>query len=238
MNIAGAKILFTIPIFGGIKVSETIVSSWIVVAFLFVLIKIFTKRLQKIPVGKQALVEKFVLFIESLVKDNTGKSREIFVTFIGSLFLFSITCSLSSITGLRPPTADLSVTFGLALIVFSIIEMTKIKHNGIKAYFKNFFSPYAIMLPMNVISEVAIPISMSIRHFCNILVGCVFGSLINMFLAFLSTAVLGKIGACIPIFKIGLPAVLSLYFDLFGSFVQAFVFIILTMVFVGQASDD
>ena len=230
MEITGAKILFTIPILGGIKVSETIVNTWLVIVFLFVLIKIFTWRIEKIPNGKQALAEKFVLFIENLVKENTGKAENKFAAYVGTSFLLSIMCSLSSLVGLRPPTADLATTLSWAAIVFFIIQISKIRTLGIKGYLKSFLSPAIIMLPFNIIGEVAVPISMAIRHFCNIFVGCVIGSLIT----FLSTAVLGNLGVSVPIFKVGLPAVLSLYFDLFGSFIQAFVFIMLTMVFVGQ----
>ena len=235
MEITGAKILFTIPILGGIKVSETIVNTWIVMAFLFVLIKIFTWRIEKVPNGKQALAEKFILFIENLVKENTGKTKNKFAAYVGTSFLLSIMCSLSSLVGLRPPTADLATTLSWAAIVFFIIQISKIRTLGVKGYLKSFLSPAFIMLPFNIIGEVAVPISMAIRHFCNIFVGCVIGSLVGVFLTFLSTAVLGNLGVSVPIFKVGLPSILSLYFDLFGSFIQAFVFVMLTMVFVGQA---
>ena len=235
MEITGAKILFTIPVLGGIKVSETIVSTWLVIAFLFVLIKVFTWRIEKIPNGKQALAEKFVLFIENLVKENTGKTGDKFAAYIGTSFLLSIMCSLSSLVGLRPPTADLVTTLSWAAIVFFIIQISKIRVLGIKGYLKSFLSPAFIMLPFNIIGEISTPLSMAIRHFCNIFVGCVIGPLISMFFAFLSRLILGSFGAHVPILKVGLPAVLSLYFDLFSSFIQAFVFILLTMVFVGQA---
>ncbi|MGN1034310.1 MAG: F0F1 ATP synthase subunit A [Oscillospiraceae bacterium] len=237
MKITGAKILFTIPVLGGIKVSETIVNTWLVIMFLFVLIKVFTWRIERIPNGRQALAEKFVLSIENLVKENTGKAENKFTVYIGTFFLLSIMCSLSSLVGLRPPTADLATTFSWAAIVFLIIQISKIRTLGIKGYLKGFLSPAFIMLPFNIIGEVAVPISMAIRHFCNIFVGCVIGSLVGVFLTFLSTAILDNLGASVPIFKVGLPAVLSLYFDLFGSFIQAFVFIMLTMVFVGQAME-
>ena len=240
MEVSGARILFTIPVLGGIKVSETIVNSWIVIAFLFLLIKIFTHHIEKVPKAKQALAEKFVTMMYGMTETNVGKNGkhfDSFVAYIGTLLLFSMCNSLSGLTGLRPATADITTTLGWAAVTFIIITVVKIKTNRVSGYLKGFLQPIFVLLPINIIGEIAVPVSMALRHFCNILIGCVFGSLIGGFLEFLSGLVLGAFGVCVPMFKIGVPAVLSLYFDLFGSFIQAYVFITLTLAFVGQAKE-
>jgi len=111
---------------------------------------------------------------------------------------------------------------------FVMIQAAKIKSNGIGGYLKSFINP------LNIISEVSTPVSMSFRHFGNIAGGMIISSLIYFALTGLSTA----IGLAVPIFTVGIPAVLSLYFDLFSGFMQAFIFIMLTMCFIESASSE
>ena len=112
------------------------------------------------------------------------------------------------------------------------------KYNGIKNWLKGFTEPIVVMTPMNIVSEIAQPISMAFRHFGNVVGGNVLTALIYTALAGLSNLAFGWISAelaMLPIFQIGIPAFLSIYFDLFSGFVQAFVFSLLTMVYVGAA---
>lgn len=109
-----------------------------------------------------------------------------------------------------------------------MIEAAKIKADGIGGYLKGFINP------LNIISEVSTPVSMSFRHFGNIAGGMIITSLIYFALTGLSSA----IGLAVPIFTIGLPAVLSLYFDLFSGFMQAFIFIMLTMIYISSSSSE
>ena len=130
-------------------------------------------------------------------------------------------------------TGDYNVTLTWALMTFILIQGTKIKTNGIGGYFKSFLDPFFVMLPMNVVSEVSTPVSMSFRHFGNIAGGMIISSLLYFALTGVSTA----IGLSFPVFAIGIPAALSAYFDLFSGFMQAFIFIMLTMIYISTAAD-
>ena len=240
IEVNGPKIVFTIPIFGGINVTETVVNSWYIMAFIVIMSIYLTRGLRvKNPSKKQVVAEKLYLMIHNLVTDVMGKKFENFVPYIGALFTLSILGSLSSLLGMRPLTADLSTTLGWALITFMMVQITNIRTNGFLGYLKSFTQPVA--LPLNLISEVANPISMAFRHFGNVASGVVITSLVYSALAALSNFVLGFIPndfiKSIPIFQVGLPAILSIYFDLFTSFLQAYIISMLTMVFVSSAAE-
>lgn len=237
----GPKIVFEIPLFGGIPVSETIVNSWLVIIFIAVVCKILTSRMEKVLRGKQVVAEKIVLAIQGLVEQTMGKDKMRFAPYIGTLFMYSALCSLSSLVGLRPPTADLNTTLGWALVTFAMVQYNSVKSHGVKGYLKGFASPTPVMLPMNIVSEAVNPISMSFRHFGNIAAGTVITSLVYGGLATASAALIGWIPnafiSSIPILQLGVPAILSIYFDLFSGCLQAFIFCMLTMVFVANAID-
>ncbi len=242
VDIHGPKILFQIPVFGGINVSETIVNSWIVMAVIALICFILGRNLSvRNPSKRQLVAEKAVTLITDMVTGVMGEKNAGYAPYIGTLLLFSAFSSLSSLTGLRPPTADLATTFGWAIITFIMVQAVKIKHHGIGGYLKGFAEPIFVMTPLNLISEIATPISMGFRHFGNIASGLVITSLVYAALAGLSQLVLGWIPnefiASIPIFQAGLPALLSIYFDLFTSVLQAYIFSMLTMVFVSGAQE-
>lgn len=240
IDVQGPKILFEIPVLGGIKVSETIVNMWIVMAVITLICFFLGRNLKvKNPSKRQLVAEKAVTMLTNMVTGVMGKRNAHWTPYIGTLLLLSAFSSLSSLTGLRPPTADLNVTLGWALVTFVMIQATKIKYHGFCGWLKGFADPVVVMTPMNIISELATPISMSFRHFGNIAAGLVITSLIYGSLAALSSAVLGWIPVLrdIPLFQVGLPAFLSIYFDLFTSCLQAYIFCMLTMVFVSNAQE-
>ena len=129
------------------------------------------------------------------------------------------------IFGLRNPTSDVLVTGAWAIITFVLVMYTKFKTGGVKGFFKGFVEPLPFMLPFNIIGEIANPISQTLRHFANILAGSVIGGLIYFALGQIANG----LGA------IGLPAILSLYFDCFSAFIQAYIFCTLTMAYVSGA---
>ena len=139
--------------------------------------------------------------------------------------------------GIFPPTSDINVVAGWAVIVFVLITHYKLK-GGFLNYLKSFTEPVPVLTPFNVISEFATPVSMSFRHYGNVLSGSVISALVAAGLQAVSHALLswipGKIGE-FPLFQIGLPAILSLYFDIFSGCMQAFIFAMLTMIYVSGA---
>lgn len=232
---SGAKIIFVIPIFGGIPISETIVNSWIVMALLVGVSIYLTSNLKKRPKGAQVLVEKGVEILYGLVEDTMGKDKLYFAPYIGTLFLFSVCSNLMGLFALRPPTADLNTTAAWAIIMFGCIQVFSVKSKGLANRVKGFAEPIPVVLPLNLISEFSTPISVAFRHFGNIAAGLIITSLIYGALGGLTEMLFG--GLQIPVLAIGLPAVLSVYFDLFTGFMQAFIICMLTMVFITMAMD-
>ncbi len=230
VEIGGPKIAFSFDVFGvRINVTETIIISWAIVLGLTLLILFLTHDMKKKPEKKRQVIAEFLVeTVDNLVTSTMGEKFKSFSPYIAALFASSIFGSLVSLLGLRSVTADYSTTLTWALMTFVMIETAKIKHDGIGGYLKSFINP------LNIISEVSTPVSMSFRHFGNIAGGMIITSLVYFALTGLSTA----IGLAVPVFTVGVPAFLSLYFDLFSGFMQAFIFIMLTMCFIESASSD
>ncbi len=215
-----------------INLTETVVLEWIVVAVILGLACFLTRNLKVHGISKrQAVAEMAVEAITNLVRDTMGKRWLSFTPYIASVFCFSIFGSLISLFGVRAVTSDFSVLLTWAAATYVLITATKLKFGGIGGYLKGFAEPMPVMLPMNILSEIATPAAMALRHFGNIAGGGIIMTLVYYGLANLSHI----IGLDVAIFDVGIPAVLSLYFDLFSDFMQAFIFIMLTMVFVSNA---
>lgn len=234
MNIQGPEIYYTLP--GGIHITETIVNMWILMAVITAICAYLGYGLKDKPESRRQVIAEYIVSkLYTLVGETMGKKNLVFAPYIGTLITFSAFGSLSSLTGLRPITADLNVPLAWALVTFIMVQWFKIKTNGGVKYLKGFFEPTPIIAPLNIISEIANPISMAFRHFGNIASGVVITSLIYMALAGLSSLVLKFIP--VPIFQLGIPAFLSIYFDLFTGVLQAYIFCMLTMVFVAEATE-
>jgi F-type H+-transporting ATPase subunit a len=290
VDVTGAYIYFTLPIFGGIPITQTTISSLVVTVGLILAALYLGKDLKKRPDGKQVLVEKGVMMMHNMVIDTMGPHNAHWTPFIITIFVSSICGSLIGMTGfLRSTTADLSTVIVWAVMVSVIIWYNNIKNNGFVGWLKGFTEPVVVMTPMNIISEIAQPVSMAFRHFGNVAGGGVITSILYTALAGLSAAllnlissagwlmsaimlvlggwliflwknykklvalivgilsvVLGFFGALqtlgilsdVPIFQFGIPAVLSLYFDVFSGFVQALVFSLLTMVYIAGSCPE
>ena len=284
LDVTGAFIYFEIPIFGGIPITQTTVSFFLVTVLLCWACIYLGKGLKKRPDGKQVLVEKGVMMLQNMVIETMGAHNVRWTPFIGTIFLSSICGTLIGLTGfLRSATADISCVIVWALMVTAIIWYNNIKNNGFLGWLKGFTQPIAVMTPMNIVSEIAQPLSMAFRHFGNVAGGGVITTIIYAALSAASagilnliasrgwltgavmllvgagliflwkkkgkkvtlvfgilSAVLGLFGLLqalglvngVPILSYGIPAVLSCYFDLFSGFVQAYVFSLLTMVYI------
>lgn len=217
-------------IFGlNIVLSETVVVQWVVMLILGTLFFILGRNLKVKPESRRQVIAEYIVSLFSgMVNDSMGVSYKKYTPYISALFCFSLCSSLMGLLGLRSPTSDLSVVGAWALITFVLVQRNKFKTGGVKGFFKAFIDPLPFMLPFNIIGEIANPVSQALRHFANILSGVVIGGLIYY--------ALGQFAA--GVFTIGLPAVLSLYFDLFSSVVQAYIFVTLTMSYVAMAECD
>ena len=214
VNVTGAFIYFTIPIFGGINITQTTVSSLLVTIILCTAFVLLGKRLKKRPDGVQVLVEKGVGMIHGMVVDTMGEHNAHWTPFIATLFLSSICGSLIGLTGfLRSSTADLSCTLTWALMVSVIIWYNNIKNNGFLGWLKGFTEPVVVMTPMNIVSEIAQPISMAFRHFGNVAGGGVITSILYTALSLVSSLVLNFLSATVvmPIAALAIGVALILW---------------------------
>lgn len=250
IDISGAKVFFTIPfdfpLLGKIQISETIVVSWIVMLLITGFCIWLTHDLKVENISKrQAVAELLVEKANSFVIGNMGEKFRYFIPFVAALFATSVVSNLISLIGLRSPTADLSTEAAWAVVVFIMITYQKIKAGGVGGYLKGFTQPIPVLTPFNILSELATPISMACRHFGNILSGVVINALLYGALAVASSALLGLIPGIvgdllsqIPILDVGIPAVLSVYFDWFSGFMQAFIFCMLTTMYIANAAEE
>ena len=250
LDFSGAKVYFTLPIdfpiLGELQISETMVVSWIVMLVITGVCIWLTHDLKVKDISKrQAVAELLVETANKFVIGNMGEKFRHMIPFVAALFITSVVSNLICLIGLRSPTADLSTEAAWAVVVFVMITGQKIKTNGFGGYLKGFTTPIAVMTPFNILSELATPISMACRHFGNILSGVVINGLIYGALAVASSALfgllpglLGDVFAKIPVLDVGIPAILSVYFDWFSGFMQAFIFCMLTVMYIANAAEE
>ena len=239
VQIAGALVFLEIPApLMPIYLSESQVNSWGVMISILGLCLYLTHGLTaKAELKRQLVAEWMVEKCEALVRNNMGGYFKEWAPFIAAIMGLSAFSSLICLLGLFSPTGDVNITFGWAILVFFMIMYYKFR-GGVWNYTKGLFKPIPVFAPMNVIGEFATPVSMAFRHYGNILSGAVISALIGSALTGLSKSVLGFLPGFlgdIPLLRVGLPAVLSIYFDVFSGLMQAFIFAMLTMLNVAGA---
>ena len=246
VEITGARIYFTIPVLGGIPITETMVNAWIVMALITGLCIFLTHGMTVRGTGRRQVIAEFLVqTAQKFVDGNMGRRSSHFAPFVAALFSMSLLSSLLSLVGMYPPTSDLSTELAWAVVVFVMITATKIRAGGLGGYLKGFTEPIFVLTPFNILSELATPISMAFRHFGNIVSGSVISTLVYAALAVANRALfgllpgfLGELLGSIPFLQVGVPAILSVYFDLFSSFMQAFIFCMLTTLYIANAAGD
>ena len=239
VQISGAQIYFTIPLpIQDLPITEAQINSWAVMLSILGICLYLTHGIKVVPDSKRQLAAEWIVEkVTGLVSDNMGQKFLGFAPFVAGILALSALSSLSSLLGLFPPTSDMNVVVGWAILVFILITHYKLQ-GGLWNYIKGFFSPIPFFAPLNIIGEFATPISMAFRHYGNVMSGMVISVLIAFALRNLSVMVLGWLPGFlgqIPFLQIGLPAVLSLYFDIFSGCMQAFIFAMLTMMNIATA---
>ncbi|MFP4697379.1 MAG: F0F1 ATP synthase subunit A [Eubacteriales bacterium] len=179
------------------------------------------KHFEDVPKGIQNFVELVVETFNKFTVSTMGEKGRKFAAYFATLFIFILVSNISGVFNLRPPTADYAVPFGLAIITFFMVQFYGIKEKGVGAYLKGFTQPLWPMTPINVIGEISNPISLSFRLFGNIIGGTILMALYYSQLPWIA--------------QIGIPSAFHFYFDLFAGVLQAFVFTMLSMVFVSGA---
>jgi F-type H+-transporting ATPase subunit a len=247
ISINGAKILKVfedVPLLGDVRITQTVAMSWLLMILISALCVWLGSGLKVTGISRrQAVAEMAVTSLVKFVHNNMGTGFDRYIPLVGTIFVTSVVSNTISVLGFWSPTADLMTELGWALVVFVLITYHKIKAAGFGAYLKGFLDPLFILAPINVMAECFTPISMACRHFGNILSGVVINGLIYAALAVASSALLGLIpGAVgdflshIPILSVGIPAILSFYFDWFSGAMQAFIFTMLTIMYIANAA--
>lgn len=242
ISISGALIYFTVrmPV-QDFPITESQVNSLLVIISIFWLCIYLTHGINaKNCTKRQHIAELIVEKTKGLIDENMGDYFKNFAPFVAGILGLSAFSSLLSLIGLYPPTSDINIVGGWAILVFILITYYKFECGPIN-YIKSFGDPVAFLAPLNIISEVATPVSMAFRHYGNILSGSVISVLIAAGLGGLSKLIFGWLPSFLsdfPILRVGLPAVLSLYFDIFSGLLQAFIFAMLTMLYVAGAFNE
>ncbi len=205
-------------------ITDTTIGGWIITAILLIIAFFAGRKIKKVsetdsPGYFQTALEWGMEALQNMANGILGKNAHRFINYIGTIFLFILFCNLSGLFGLRAPTADFGVTFLLGMFTFFIVQYQGLKNRGVR-HFTSLFQPVPLLFPINLIGEVANPISISLRLFANLLAGVI---------------IMGLWYGMMPWFaKIGIPAALHVYCDLFAGAIQTYVFCMLTMVYVNE----
>jgi F-type H+-transporting ATPase subunit a len=220
------------PIFsfglGGFTVDITpdIVVQWVIIALIAVLAWWATRDLKIKPGKKQIVVESIYSTIKKVVLDNVGENYSDIIPFIGCMGIYLLVMNLVGLVGIVPPTKNFSVTLGMALITFFVVQGYAIRKHGFKSYIKGYTQPIAFMLPINLLERVMLPVSLSLRLFGNVLAA-----------TFIIELVYDSLSKITWIAQIGLPIALHGYFDIFDGVIQMVIFVMLTMINIKIVSE-
>lgn len=224
ISVNGALVVTSFELFGiTFNLTESIIVQWLVMLILLVIMLILTHNMKVVPETKrQVAAEWIVEFARSMVDGTMGKKYASYTPYIMTLLCFIMLNNLMGLLGLRSPTADVSVTGTLAIMTFFLVQYNRAKTGKVKGYFKSFVEPLPFMLPFNIIGEFANPLALALRLFGNM----VAGSVINSLIYFALSQVLAPVV---------IPAVTSLYFDIFSAVMQAYIFCMLSMSYISSA---
>ena len=212
-----SKTVFTIPVLGGLEIKESIVVTWIIMAVL-ILLSIFLTRNMKIDhiSKRQAVAELIVTKLTGIVEGMIGEKGKAFVPYLTTVLVYIGVSNIIGLFGFKSPTKDLNVTIALAVMSIVLVEAAGIYYLGVKKWLHKFTEPIAIVTPINILEVFTRPLSLCMRLFGNVLGSFVIMELIKMI---------------VPVF---LPTVFSLYFDIFDGLLQAYVFVFLTSLYIGE----
>ena len=220
MEELNCQTVFTIPVLGGIPVSEAVAVTWIIMAAVILLCRVFVRNLSVENPGKgQLLLESAVSGIYHFFDDVMGPCGKDYIPYLTTVAVYIGIANLIGILGFKPPTKDINVTGALAVMSIVLIEAAGIRRKGTKGWLKSFAQPMPVVLPINILEVFIKPLSLCMRLFGNVLGSFVIMELLKM--------VVPQV----------LPAVFSCYFDIFDGLIQAYVFVFLTALFIKEAAE-
>ncbi len=212
--------VFTIPN-TGITVDESTVVSWIIMSAIFILSFILTRgmKVDGDISRRQIFIEMCVDKMRSFFRNIIGEHADEYVPWLMSVAVYIGASNMIGILGMKPPTKSMQVTAALALTTIVLVEAAGIKHKGIKGHLKSFAQPVAVVLPINIMEIAIKPISLCMRLFGNIIGAFIIMELIKYFW----------------FTNIGISLAFGFYFDLFDGFLQAYIFVFLSSIYIKEA---
>lgn len=218
MEELNCNVVFTIPIFGGIDVYESVVVTWIIMGIIMVATLILVHGLKVRHINnKQAALESAVSFLYRFFEDMLGKGGVRYIPYMITIVVYIGIANMIGLLGFKSPTKDLNVTATLAVMSIILVEVAGVQKKGVKGWLKSFAEPVPIVLPINVLELVIRPLSLALRLFGNVL-----GAIVVM-------ALVKYVAPLI------VPLPLSFYFDIFDGVIQAYVFVFLTSLYIKEA---
>lgn len=212
------KIAFTIPIGPGLPVAESTVVIWFIMALLAVLaIWLGHGLVVRNPGRRQVAAEFIVTWLDDFTKGLLGENAQEYSTYMATVLVFIGICNIIGLLGMKPPTKDLSVTASLAIMSIVLVEAAGIRAKRVKGWLRSFAQPSAAVTPINILEIAIRPLSLCMRLFGNVLGSFVIMELIELLI------------------PVGVPLIFSAYFDIFDGFIQAYVFVFLTSLFIKEA---
>jgi F-type H+-transporting ATPase subunit a len=203
---------------GPVAITRPVVTTWIIMLFLTAVCLLVTRRPQKLPDRRQAVLEVIVTGIASQIEDILRKDARPFLPLLGTLFIFLAVANISGVLpGVQAPTSKIETPAALALIVFLSVHYFGIRSHGFRGYLASFAKPKLVMLPLNILSEVTRTFSLMVRLFGNVMSG-----------EFVLALVVALAGLFVPIPLMVLAILIG--------FIQAYIFTVLATVFIGAAA--
>lgn len=218
MEELNCNVVFTIPLFGGIPVMESVVVTWMITGVLMLLTLIFVRNLKVRQISrKQAAIESGFSFLYRFFDDLLGKDGRPYIPYLITVAVYIGIANIIGLFGFKSPTKDLNVTATLAVMSIIVVETAGIRKKGVKGWIKSFAEPIPIVAPINVLELFIRPLSLCMRLFGNVLGAMVVMALIKYLM------------------PVVLPLPFSFYFDIFDGLIQAYVFVFLTSLYIKEA---
>ena len=218
MEELNCNVVFTIPLFGGIDVLESVVVTWIITGIIMIASLILVHGLKVRQIGrKQAALEKGICFLYDFFEELLGKDGRAYIPYLITVVIYIAIANMIGLLGMKSPTKDLNVTASLAVMSIILVEAAGIRKKGVKKWLKSFAEPIPIVAPINVLELFIRPLSLCMRLFGNVLGAVVVMALIK----YLAPLIV--------------PLPFSFYFDIFDGVIQAYVFVFLTSLYIKEA---
>ncbi len=202
-----------------VTITNSIVNTWIIMLVVMIACILLTRNLKIVPKGPQVVLEAIVGFANNLFNSTVGPHGKAYFPYLTTVLIFLAISNTIGFFGFTPPTKDINVTAGLALMSIVLIQVCGIRKKGVGGWLKSFTAPVAIVTPINIMELGIKPLSLCMRLFGNILGAFIIMELLK--------------GVC----NLIVPVPFSCYFDLFDGLIQAYVFVFLTSLFMNEAME-